>query len=159
MNSHNIFNNMSFLHDRPWISPWIKSISYELNITFHVLAPQLSGNCDVISNRLRRHLQNLFRAGEKRCRCVRIVVFFVIYSSACRVRNKMIYVPSWQAVSVLTRVLFLCLLFISQTRKQPSRQRRNTSQLECIHYSLYQWKSRLQSVCRCQLAGATIFTT
>ena len=36
--------NLSFLHDWPWISPWIKSISNELDITCHVLASQLSGH-------------------------------------------------------------------------------------------------------------------
>ena len=28
----------TFFHDRPWISPWIKSISNELDITCHVFA-------------------------------------------------------------------------------------------------------------------------
>ena len=46
------------LHDRLWISPWIKSISNELDITIHVIASQLSGHCDPISNRLWRHQQN-----------------------------------------------------------------------------------------------------
>ena len=38
-----------FLHDRPWISPWIKSTSNELDITCHVFASQLSGHCDFIA--------------------------------------------------------------------------------------------------------------
>ena len=46
-----------FLHDLPWISPWIKSICNELDIIIHVIASQLSGHCDVISNRLWRHQQ------------------------------------------------------------------------------------------------------
>ena len=33
--------HLIFLHDRPWISPWIKSISNELDITIHVIALQL----------------------------------------------------------------------------------------------------------------------
>ena len=37
----------SFLHDRPWMSPWTKSISNELDITIHVVAPQLSGHWDI----------------------------------------------------------------------------------------------------------------
>ena len=41
----------SFLHDRPWILPWIKSISNELDITIHVIASQLSCYCEVISTR------------------------------------------------------------------------------------------------------------
>ena len=34
-----------FLQDRPWISPWTRSISDELDISFHVLASQLAGHC------------------------------------------------------------------------------------------------------------------
>ena len=60
---------MLFLHDRPWISSWIKSISNELDVTIHVIASQLSGPCDVISNRLWRHQQNENRASETRGRC------------------------------------------------------------------------------------------
>ena len=68
-----------FLHDRSWISPWIKSISNELDITIHVIASQLSINCDVISNRLWRHQQNENRASETRGWRVKIVVFIAIY--------------------------------------------------------------------------------
>ena len=46
------------LHDWPWISPWIKTISNDSDITIHVIASQLSGHCDVISNQLWRHQQN-----------------------------------------------------------------------------------------------------
>ena len=67
-----------FLHDRPWISPWIKSISNELDISVHVIASQLSRYCDVIRNRLWRHQWNEDRASETRGRCVKIVVFIVI---------------------------------------------------------------------------------
>ena len=45
----------AFLHDRPWISPWIKSISNELDITIHMIASKLSSHCDVIANWLWRH--------------------------------------------------------------------------------------------------------
>ena len=68
-----------FLHDRPWISPWIKSISNELDIICHVFASQLSGHCDVIANRLWRHQQNVKRASETRGWCVKILVFSVIF--------------------------------------------------------------------------------
>ena len=95
-----------FLHDRPWISPWMKSISNVLDITIHVIASQLSGHCDVISNRLWRHQQNENRASEKRGRCVKIVILSSFMDSFCRVRNKIIYVLSWRTVSALTRVLF-----------------------------------------------------
>ena len=74
---------------------YIKSISNELDITFHVLVSQLSGNCDVINNRLWHQLQNVTRASEKRCWCVKIVFSFVVYGSVCRVRNTIMYAPSW----------------------------------------------------------------
>ena len=70
--------NCYFLHDRPLISPWIKSISNELDITIPVMASQLPGPCGVISNRLWRHQQNVDRKSETRGRCVRTVVFIVI---------------------------------------------------------------------------------
>ena len=43
------------------ISPWIKLIFSELDITLHVLASQLTGHCDVIGNLLWRHQQNVNR--------------------------------------------------------------------------------------------------
>ena len=43
---------LTFLHDRPWIPPWIKLISSELGMTIHVIASQLFRYCDVISNQL-----------------------------------------------------------------------------------------------------------
>ena len=50
--------DLNFLQDWLWISPWIKSTLNELDITFHILTSQLSGHvialciCDVISSRL-----------------------------------------------------------------------------------------------------------
>ena len=61
------------------ISPWIKSISNELDITIHMISSQLSCHCDVISNQLWRHQQNENWASETRGRCVKIVVFIIIY--------------------------------------------------------------------------------
>ena len=102
-------DKLSFLHDRPWISPWIKSISKELDIIIHVIASQLSRYCDVIRNRLWRHHQNEDRASETRGRCVKIVVLSSFMDYLCRLRNKIISVLSWQTVSALTRVLFSSL--------------------------------------------------
>ena len=68
-----------FLHDRPWISPWIKSISNEWDITCHVFASQWSGHCDVIVNRLWRHQQSVKRVSKTRGWCVKILVFSVIF--------------------------------------------------------------------------------
>ena len=59
-----------FFLDRPWISPWIRSISNSLDITFHLLASQLSDHYHVISNRLWRLQQNETRKSETRRRCV-----------------------------------------------------------------------------------------
>ena len=91
-----------FLHDRPSILPWMKSISNELDITIHVTASQLSGHCDAISNRLWRHQQNENRASETRRRCVKIVVLSSFMDSLCRVRNKILHVPSWRTASAIT---------------------------------------------------------
>ena len=102
-------DKLSFLRNRPWISPWIKSISKELDIIIHVIASQLSRYCDVIRNRLWRHHQNEDRASETRGRCVKIVVLSSFMEYLCRLRNKIIYVLSWQTVSALTRVLFSSL--------------------------------------------------
>ena len=71
-----------FLYDQSWISPWIKSISNELNITIHV---------NVISNRLWRHQQNENRTRETRGRCVKIVVFIVIFGFVMWCKNKIMY--------------------------------------------------------------------
>ena len=95
-----------FLHDRPWISAWIKSISNELDITIHVIASQLSCHCDVISNRLWRHQQNENRASETLGRCEKIVSFIVIYEFVMSCKNNFMYVLPWRTVSALTRVLF-----------------------------------------------------
>ena len=103
------FIKYNFLHDRPWISPWIKSISNELDITCHVFASQLSGHCDVITNRLWRHQQNVRRASYTRGWCVKILVLASFMDSLCRVRNKIMYVFLWRTVYALTRVLFWCL--------------------------------------------------
>ena len=112
-----------FLHDRPWISPWIKSISNELDITCHVFASPLSGHCDVIANRLWRHQQNVKRASETRDDVWRspFLVLFMDY----RVRNKIMYVLLWRTVYALTRVLFWCV-FPSLLRNSRNKHQNNT---------------------------------
>ena len=96
-----------FLHDRSWISPWVKSIFSESDITFHPLASQPSDYCDVISNRLWHHQQNW--ASETRGLCMKIVVFTSFMDSLCRERNSIMHVVSLRTVYVLTWVIFLCL--------------------------------------------------
>ena len=68
-----------FLHGHPWILQWIKSIFYKLDITIHGIVSQLSRYCDVINNPLWCHQQNEDWASETRGRCVKIVIFIVIY--------------------------------------------------------------------------------
>ena len=78
-------------------------------IVSHWIVSQLSGHCDIISNRLWHHQQNENQVGETWERCVKIVVLSLFMDLICHVRNKVIYVLLWQTVSVLTRVLFWCL--------------------------------------------------
>ena len=54
--------------------------SNELDITIHLISPQLSGDCDVISNRLWCHQQDVNQSGETwPGQCVKMVVFIAIY--------------------------------------------------------------------------------
>ena len=73
-----------FLHDKPWILPWITSISKDLDITIHMIPSQLSGHYDVISNRLWRHQQKENRASETGGRCVKIIVLSSFMDSLFR---------------------------------------------------------------------------
>ena len=131
-----------FVHDRPWISPWIKSISNELDIAIHVIASQLSCHCDVIGNRLWRHQQNENCVSETRERCVKIIVLSSFMESFCCVRNKIMYVLSWWTISLLTRVLFWCL-FPSLLRNSENKLQNKpfvnaeTVRHSNIHYSIY----------------------
>ena len=50
-----------------------------LDITFDVLVSQLSGHCDVNSNLLWRHQQNVNRVRAAEGRYVKIAVYIVIY--------------------------------------------------------------------------------
>ena len=101
--------NLAFLHDRPWISTWIKSISDELDITIHVMASQFSRYCDVISNRLWRHHR---RPKERHT------------ATMCK------YI-SWRTVSALTRVLFL-YLFPSLLRNSGNKHKNERAIGDCV---------------------------
>ena len=65
----------------------------------------ISNQCDVISNRLWRHQQNVNRAGETRVRCMKSFLSSFM-DPLCRVRNKILYVLSWLTVYAFSRVLF-----------------------------------------------------
>ena len=97
--------NIFFLHDRPWISPWMKSTSNELDIIIHVIASQLPGHQQSIVTSSAERKPNEWGTGsmseDRR--------FNVILSSLCRVRNIVMYFLSWRTVSVLTRVFLWCL--------------------------------------------------
>ena len=113
-----------FLHNRSWISPWIKSISNELDITCHVFASQLSGHCDVIANQLWRHQQNIRRASEPPGWCVKILLLASFMGSLCRVNNKIMYVLLWRTVYAPTWALFWCL-FPSLLRNSGNKHQNN----------------------------------
>ena len=83
-----------FLHDRPWISLWIKSISNELDITIHLSI--------VLS--LWRHQQSIVTSSAE----WRSSVLSSFRDTLCGVTNKMMYVLSWRTCYALTRVLFWC---------------------------------------------------
>ena len=100
----------TFLHGRPWTSPFIKAISNELDIMFHALASQLFGHCADIGNRFWRHQQTVDRVSETLGRCVKIVIVASFMDSLYRVRDNTIYVLSCRTVYALTRVLIWCLL-------------------------------------------------
>ena len=56
-----------------------RNIGTRVLLLIHVIASQLFGHCDAIGNRLWRHQQNENRVSETRGRCVKLVVFIVIY--------------------------------------------------------------------------------
>ena len=110
---------MIFLHDRPWISPWIKSISNELDITCHVFASQLSGHCDVIANRLWRYQQNVKGARHGTGIMCEDPRFIVIYRFAMSCKK-------WNNVCTLVTNCFcthpsIILVFISLVAAQLRR--------------------------------------
>ena len=60
-------------------SPWIKSISNDLDITIHVIASQLFGHCDVISNRsTKRELSEWYTGAMCKDRCYIVISAFVM---------------------------------------------------------------------------------
>ena len=61
----------------------------DIDITFHMIASQLSGYCDIISNWLWHHQQNMKWVSETRRQCVKIVDFIIIYGFiiACKKWN------------------------------------------------------------------------
>ena len=68
----NINENTSYMNYLKILSRYLT-----LDIIIHASAPQLSCHCDVISNRLGHHQQNVKRAIETEGQCMKITVFIV----------------------------------------------------------------------------------
>ena len=149
-----------FLHDRPWISPWIQLTYNELNITVHVITSQFSSYCDVPNKRFWRHQQNVNPAIEARGRCVKIVVFIVIFIvvMSCKKYNDVLL--EWQTVSAFTRVLLWCLFAELRSTETVCHSSThiilNFSHIKHIHlhtlrwvHSTLQiyWKNRVNYIC------------
>ena len=66
------------------------------------MAAQLSGHCDITSNRLTSE----YRASDTRGRFVKIVFFIVIYGFVMLCKNRITHRLSWRTVFAPTRVLF-----------------------------------------------------
>ena len=124
MLNHVTLNNV-ILHDQPWISPWIKSIS---KVRYH-----LSRVCIKIVWSLWRHRQSIVallaecKASEwdtgMMCEDPRFLASFMVL--LCHVRNKVMYVLLWQTVYELSWVLFWCL-FPSLLRNSGNKHQNNT---------------------------------
>ena len=94
-----------FLHDQPWISPWIKIMSNELDIIIHVIASQLSIHCQQLI--VMSSAENKLSKWDTRMMKIKVLSSFM--DLLCCVRNKIIYVNSWRKVYVPTWALFCCL--------------------------------------------------
>ena len=94
-----------FLHDPLWISLWIKPISKYLDI-INVFTWSRH-NCLVVSGRLWCHQQN--ENWDAGMMCKDLHFYHYLFIPFYHVTNKIMYVLSWQIVSVLTWVLFWCL--------------------------------------------------
>ena len=131
--------------------PWIKWISNELDIPFHVLVSQLSGHCNA-RNILWRHQHNVNRASDTRGWFVKIVILTVTYGfvMSCKKWNNVLL--SWQTISVLTPVLFWCIF----PRCCANREINTKITLEwALEYILslfiYSWQTRGVGRCVCGL--------
>ena len=104
--------NLLFLHDQLRISPWIRTISNELDITFHVSF--------TIVWSLWRHHQNVNRTSETRGRCVKIVALVVIneYVISCK---KKIHVFPWRCITLIALLFSIIYVSNSETRLLPSK--------------------------------------
>ena len=93
-----IWVKLTFLHDWPWISPRIKSISNQLDIIIHVIASIVMSSAE-----------EKLSKWAMRTMCKDHHFYRHLWIFLCHVRNKIMYVLSWWALSPLTWVLFWCL--------------------------------------------------
>ena len=104
----------------PWISPWIKSISYELDITVHMIASQLWHHQQSIVMSSAEWKSSEWDMGTM-CKDRPLSSFM---DSLCHVRNKIMYVLEWRTVSVLTGAL-LWYLFPLLLRNSGNKHQNN----------------------------------
>ena len=88
-----------------WISPWIKSISNELDSIIRERASQMPSRLWCHHQRwhsqLWRHHHNVNIPTEASCRCVKIVFLFM--GSSCCLWNRIMYTLEWRAAYALIR--------------------------------------------------------
>ena len=141
----------ALLHERPWISPWIKSMSDKLDITIRVIASQLSGHSDVISNRFGRDQQNKNWASETWGRHTKNHRFFPSFmDSLCHIRNERMYVLEWRTVPTLTWDLFWCLFSSLLLNSGNKHQNYPLMSAETVHHS-----STYIILCKCSIVCAS----
>ena len=129
-----VFTKMAFLYDRLCISPWIKSISNNLNIIIHVIALQLLGYCDVFKNWLWHHQQHVNWVSETWVDLWRSLCLWSYMDLLYHVRNIIMYELSWQTVYVLTRVLFWCLFSLLLRNSGNKHQNNHLVSAEIVHH-------------------------
>ena len=93
-------------YDWSWISSWIKSLSHEFDIPFHVRASKLPSHhhrftidCDVITTTKAEQVRHDVDACESS-------FWSPCMGWCCHVRNRIMYLLSWRTLYALTRGYF-----------------------------------------------------
>ena len=111
-----------------------------MDINFHAIASQLSGHCDLITNRFWRLQQNVKRTSEAWRWCVKIVVFIVIYEFvlSCKKWNNVFDLVTKYLCTHFYALLFWCVC-PSLLRKSGNKHQNNpvVSTLTVRHSSKY----------------------
>ena len=90
--------------------------------------------CDIISNRLWCHQENVNWLCEMQGRYVKHIVFIVIYGFIMSYEYEMIYVLSWQIVSAFMRGLFWSLFPPSLHNSRNKDQNNPLMSTETVHH-------------------------